>query len=111
MCRKRMREIVDVTEADMSESSDEDDDDGGEQAAAGGAAAAEAAEAAEAIEVDHDDAGSSYDDSTESLYGWEDENGEQLEDEEVDGESGEDDGQQERWPIGWISEWLGAGLD
>ena len=89
----------------MSDSFDEDDDEGGEQAAAEAVSRAAEANAGDAFDVDQDLADSSYDDSTESVYGWEDENGEQLEDEEVeqDGENGEDDGQQERRPSGWMS--------
>ena len=109
---------MDTTETDMSDSFDEDDDEGGEQAAAeavSGAVDAEAAAAAEAnavdaFDVDQELADSSYDDSTESVYGWEDENGEQLEDEgiEQNEENGEDDGQQERRPSGWMSDCRGG---
>ena len=100
-----MRMIVDVSETEVSESSDDNEDDGAEQAtaeavwaaaAAGVAAAAEAAEAADVFDVSPDVASSDYD-STESLYGWEDENGEELGEWSVerDGNSDTGDGQQE----------------
>ena len=100
-----MRMIVDVSETEVSESSDDNEDDGAEQAtaeavwaaaAAGVAAAAEAAEAADVFDVSPDVASSDYD-STESLHGWEDENGEELGEWSVerDGNNDTGDGQQE----------------
>jgi len=151
MCRKRLWEMVDFEEAEMSESSDEDEDggeraaaeavaaeaeagvaaaaeamsessdedeDGGERAAAeavaaeaeaGVAAAAVAAEAADASNVD---VASSYDDSTESLYGLEDENGEDLDwgSVERDGNRDAGDDQQDGWPVDFMSERESDGL-
>ncbi len=100
-----------------AESSDEDED-GGERAAAeavaaeaeaGVAAAAEAAEAADASDVD---VASSYDDSTESLFGLEDENGEDLDwgSVERDGNRDAGDDQQDGWPVGFMSERESDGL-
>ena len=109
MCRKRLWEMVDLEEEEMSESSE--DEDGGERAAAeavaaeaeaGVAAAAEAAEAADASDVD---VASSYDDSTESLFGLEDENGEDLDWGSVERDGNRDAGndQQDGWLVGFMS--------
>ena len=117
MCRKRLWGMVDLEEAEMSDSSDEDED-GGERAAAeavaaeaesGVAAAAEAAEAADASDVD---VASSYDDSTESLFGLEDENGEDLDwgSVERDGNRDAGDDQQDGWLVGFMSERESDGL-
>ena len=72
MYKKRGWGMVDMTGSDLSESSDESD--GGEQAAAEAMAAAAEAGAAAAAEADD----AADDDSTESVYGREDENGEEL---------------------------------
>ena len=99
-----MRMIVDVSETEVSESSDDNEDDGAEPAtaeavwAAAAAGVAAAAEAAEAADVFDDPDVASYDyDSTESLHGWEDENGEELGEWSVerDGNNDTGDGQQE----------------
>jgi hypothetical protein len=51
-------------------------------------------------------------DSTESLYGFEDENGEELDEGNFgqDGNSDTGDGQQGRWPVCFMSEREGDGL-